>query len=148
MTNKDNTRKKRIVINPTPKLWEKIEHIRNERGYQHRTQVVIEGINMLYDKVDPPYNRPISKPEKVREETKDEFGARVCMTKLGGTVKDTDAGEVCEFYKYSTLVGKVKRYKQQVPIRLVDESLVATQYSPSRAKVEELEKKGKADYVK
>lgn len=135
----------------TERLNDMMRELREERGYSTDTQVVYEGINELYRKTFPAYlkNSPKSdltpenkakvkvQEKKINEELKREEQKEICYL-LEGEVK----GDSCVYYKYS---GR-KRFENSIPLSMLNEGMVKTQYSPNREKVEQIQAEGKAEY--
>jgi len=141
------------VIKFTERLLEMVEEIKARKGFPTFTAVVHAALIEMYTRMNPDYKatlRPESPEDRVkrRKAEKDVKAEMVrsdsfeVVALLGGQII-TEAGK--EFCKYFTYSGK-KRFEQKVPLNMLSNDLVITQFQPSREKVEILQKEGKVDY--
>lgn len=145
-----SNKQKPILFRPTEKALEMIEEIKQEKGYAHKTNVIAEAIIQMHAKVFPAYVQkriePLTPEEKIkREEERQEIRKKQELDKkldIANRLEGTVEGTVCKFYRYSD----TERYEMEVPLARLSEDMVETQYSPSKEKVLELQKKKKTKY--
>lgn len=146
----------------SPRMKQMLEDIQQHKGYLSISQAVTESISVHHMKLfgapryngehGLAYNIKEATPEEEKErqrmankeqytkrkkEEKDEEARSIC-TAMGGEVK----GGLCFYYKYSD----TERYMQEIPLSRMNPDMISNQYSPSREKVEELQRKGKVKY--
>lgn len=140
------------MLQTTDRLDEMIQELMDEKGYAYKSQVLMEAVIQMHTKAFPAYSRREVSPEEraARKASEKESEDMIVMNKriaiaekLGGKVSKSSSGNVlCSYYKYS---GR-KRYEQSVPISAIDETLLDSQYSPSKEAVQALQDKGEVDY--
>lgn len=134
------TERKRFSFLVSERTAQMIEEIKVEKGFTTATQVFIAAIAELHRKALPAYAqgfRGPSEPKLSKEESSRREGLRICK-ELDGRVD----GNHCVYYKYA---GKA-RYEQKIPLNLLSDEMVRTQYSPNRARIEELRAAKMTDY--
>ncbi len=139
-------------ITLTDDMQEKLKRLKSELGYPTEAMVIYVALADFYRTTFPPYTQiskktPAEKIKQKEEEKKmqdelEEARQLDIARKLGGKITDGDILKVVRYYTYA---GR-KRYPQEVPLHLLTDELIESQYSPDRAMVERLQKEGKTDY--
>lgn len=138
------------------RMVEMVEQLMNEQGFATVTSLIHEAVRLLYKSYYPPYKSgtttsTLSPKEKARrkkeerdalKETAREEQKNICVNSLEGTVVSKDGTDYCDYYTYSFK----NRYAQHIPLEQVTEGLAASQYSPSEARVKDLQERGDVDY--
>lgn len=135
------------------KMEEDIKQMMEEKGYISFSAVVHHAVMELYRSYYPAYttakkdNSPKGRMKRIQDEREAKIEleyeklAGICED-LGGDTEIKGGNEYCVYYTYS---GK-KRHQQEIPVNMLSEDLIKTQYSPSREKVEQLQRDKKVDY--
>jgi len=149
MSDKKDLVRKQLYF--TPRLNEMVLEIQDDKGYPSFSAVVHQSIIDHHHRCFPAYtNRDKSAEVTVQrkqdkrdalEKLEREKLASIC-TVLGGKIKDENGTDYCIYHTYA----HKKRYEQKVPVDQLTEDLSKNQYSPSKTKVESLQKAGKVDY--
>lgn len=139
------------LVTFTPKMAEMIDEIQEKKGYISFSAVIHQAVIELHKGYFPAYvqkdSSAIGKMKRKDEEKKakielhNESLIGICE-ELGGKIKDKNGTPICTYYTYS----HKKRYEQSIPVEQLTEDLPKNQYSPSKAKVEQLQKAKKVDY--
>ena len=148
----------RIVFRPTERTKEMVRDIMDKKGFRSSVQTVEFCIAEMHNKEFPAYMRgkmgigdPVEEEKNkiIRKETQEkaklqleEAGKKKIAEQLEGKVYMSDGVKMCEYYTYD---GKT-RYQQTVPLVVLDESMLESQYVPSRKHVEKLQNTGKVNY--
>lgn len=160
---KKGSRRKRYVLVLNEQLQTMIDRLQEDRADEHMADTIRECIRIAYLKRWPVYIDKKSAPIQ-DERNQDEFGVQrqrhkvrmaetqkmvkhemklerqmnIC-TQLDGEITEKNT---CRYFVYDERM----RFEQEVPLTMLDEKLIETQYSPSRERVEELQEKGKVNY--
>lgn len=144
----------RRTISLSERADEMAREIMEAKGYATFGAVIHQAIIELHRSYFPAYVRPRADttPEgrvlqkmhekKIKEQAAAEELIKVCDALEGTVVESKSGGKVCRYFTYNF----AKRYEQEIPLNLLTPDLTKTQYQPSRQKVEELQKSGKANY--
>lgn len=134
----------------------KIKAIQEEKNFTSETMVVVVALNLLYDKTFKDYvvgrgGRTLSDDEKADSQIKvadlkkqkEEARLLEIAKALNGEVIFNDGGgKVVRYFTYD----KSNRYEQELPLTMMSEELISSQYFPSREEVEKRQKAGKVNY--
>ncbi len=134
----------------TERRDEMVQEIMEDRGHRTFSEVVGAAIELYYDEVAKSkfyrmkgVKGPSSQAvERRKAEAEENVKLMICQDLKGKIVKKEDGTKMCKYYTY---VGR-RRYEQEVSLNLLEEHMVASQYTPSRANVERLQEEGKVDY--
>lgn len=133
-----------------------LDRFLNEKGYDTISEVVKQAIRVSYAKEFPAYvdlKREVPKTleekvdyedrKKALKEKKEEDRMIAICEALGGEVIVNEGGnKVCKYFTYD----RKNRYEQELPLMMLSDDLLASQYSPSREDVEKRQKEGKVNY--
>jgi len=144
---------KQKLITLTPEMQAKIDELQTHLGYPSASMVIYEGITTLHQQKFPPHTLAMRKgpqemikmkeaQRKAREDVQIEAKREIVKQLKGKIEHVTGMGEVATYWTYA---GR-KRYKQETPLHLVTEEILATQFSPDKATVERLQKEKKTEY--
>ena len=134
-------------------MVEMIKKIQNKNALPSFTAAIHFAVAAMYAKDNPAYmalkvnESPMERAQRKAQEKKakeeiiraEQIGI---LKSLGGELVVKEGRDTARYYTYS---GR-KRFMQEVSLSMLSEDLVKTQYQPSKAKVEELQKEGKVDY--
>lgn len=137
-------------VSITPKVDEMANELIAEEGHSSFSEVVRAAIQLKYETMTRSkfYRGRATKNQSQAEARASEAEAEeraqvlVCQ-QLGGTISEDENGnKSCSYYTY---IGR-KRYEQKASIAFLTPQLLDTQYTPSKAAVEKLQKEGKVEY--
>lgn len=127
-----------MTLIPSPELEKMLDELQ-ATGYSNRSQIMVAALINFHRKIFPVYAKapppPVTPEEaaahdkQVREaklKAKHDAQLSIC-SQLDGKVK----GNICVYFKYADS----ERFEQEVPLSRMSQSLVETQYSPSKEKV-------------
>lgn len=139
-----------------PRMIQMLDELAKFKGYPSTSAVIHHAIIDLHNRTFPAYKQSVTRSPLTAKDRKrkiqEEAEAREDMEterqediagRLGGhIVVNRTGGKVCKYFTYT---GK-SRYLQEVPVSMLTEDLVATQYQPSKEAVEKYQREGKTDY--
>jgi hypothetical protein len=141
--------RKRLNIHINEKMEGMIEDIKSFKGYETKTETVLQSIREWHNDlfpmrakkisvaVDPTDRREQRKLEREQEEREEKIHI---LLSLGGVLSpDGNSGT---YYTYD----KKERYEQSVPLKMLTEDLLNYQYSPDKDTVLALQAEGKVNY--
>lgn len=139
-------------------IVDKIQQIKENRGANTATAIVIQAIDEYHKKTFKDYviarmptmpKTPEDKAEtqmritEIKREKREAKQMEI-VEKLEGTIIDDGAGnKYCHWYIYD----KNTRYQQQLPLEQLTDDLIDSQYHPSRAEVEKRRLNGTTTYT-
>ncbi len=138
----------------TTRLEEMVEDLIKAKGYATFSSLLHSAIMDLHSKTFPVYLRTLARDEDTESRIKRKMDdkevrknfvlneRKEIAEKLGGNIITNGDKEVCVYYTYS---GK-KRFEQIIPLSLMSEDLLKTQYQPSKEKVMQLIRDKKVEY--
>lgn len=135
---------KQIKITLTENQIDLIKKMKEEQGFNTFNEVIYHCIRytMTYSsKQNPTVNSTAKKTNKVNEaKNKKQMKQLEIIDKLNGTLSPD--GMRVSYYKYDEKL----RFEQVIPVDMLEEIMVETQYSPSRERVEKLQALKKTNY--
>lgn len=138
-------------------LVEVIKKLKKDNHYNSETAVIIEAVMSLNRKLNPGYvvsraeTRAKTPEQKLDEEDerkrikkqREEDAQMVIVNALEGRVSiGAGGGKVVKYYTYD----RKNRYQQQLPIDMMSEDLIASQYFPTKEDVLARQAKGEVNY--
>ena len=130
---------KQTKITLTQKLKDMLQEMKEEHGFNTINDVIYYSIrytmmNYGKDKISK-VNGGKSDPKSKKQDQQ----LAICA-KLDGTISPD--GTTCTYYKYDEKL----RFENVIPITMLEEAMVDSQYTPSRERVEKLQALNKVSY--